>query len=725
MAAVNTASLVRVSVSSAGTAGNSSSNSDGISKNGRYVLIQSFASNIVQDDDNGSTDLFLRDTVTGATTLISAAPDGSTANDVSSAGTISDDGRYVAFQSYATDLVGSDANGQYDVFVRDMQSGATFRISQPSDGTEGNSFSSEPQITADGRTVVFTSNASNLVAGDGNGWSDVFAYDMLSGKTRLISVATDGSQGDGASYEATASADGRYVVFTSNAGNLVASDTNGASDIFLRDKVTGVTTRVSLGSGGTQTDRNSFRADLSDNGRYVVFESLAGNLLANDTNGQVDVFLRDMATGTTKLVSANAGGVIGNAGSYNAGISADGRYVVFESEATNLVAGDTNSKSDIFLRDTLAGTTTRLSLAWNGAEGNQASNDPHISSDGRFVTFSSNATNFVRGDTNGNADVFRVSLVASDAADRMIGSDGADTISGLGGADILDGGLGADTLTGGAGDDTFIVDNAGDKVIEAAGGGFDSVVTSVSYALTAGQAIENLDTIDPTALASINLTGNASANTLTGNDGANTLNGGAGADVLIGRFGSDTYYVDTRADQVIEGVGEGNDTVLSSVSYMLAAGQEIEALRLLVSTGSAALNLTGNARAQSLTGNTGANILDGGWGNDVLTGRGGADTFVFNSAIGPGNVDRITDFASDDTIRLSDAIFTALAPGPLAGAAFKNLDSGPVDASDRLLYKQSTGELFYDADGSGSAVKVKIAVFDNKAALFADDFLIA
>ena len=727
MAAVNTTSLIRISISSAGVPGNSGSIANDISDDGRYVLFYSPASNLAGNDANSTNDLFLRDTVTGTTTVITVSPQGATGNNVSYGGSVSDDGRYVAFSSSATNLVADDTNNTDDVFVRDLQSGATFRISQAADGTGGNDYSSGPAITGDGRTVYFDSSASNLVAGDGNDSSDIFVYDMLSGTNRLVSVATDGSQGNGSSFSADASADGRYVVFSSRASNLIAGDTNGVQDIFLRDLQAGTTTRVSLGANGAQATDFSYNAQVSDNGRYVVFQSDATNLVAGDTNGQQDIYLRDTVSGTTKLVSANTGGVVGSSGSYNADLSADGRYVVFESSATNLVAGDTNNIADIFLRDTVAGTTTRLSLAWNGAEANDFSGNAHISADGRYVTFYSAATNLIRGDSSNGTDVFRVSLVASDAADRMIGSDGADTINGLGGADILDGGLGADTLTGGTDNDTFIVDNAGDRVVEAAGGGTDSVLARVSYTLAAGQAIESLAAADRAGLDTLNLTGNAFANTLTGNDGANILNGAAGADTLIGGGGGDSFYVDTASDRIIEAAGGGYDTVYASASYTLNTGQEIEQLRTSRDAGTAALKLTGNAFANKIVGNAGANTLNGGLGSDTLYGKAGKDTFVFANTPSASNRDHLGDFsAADDTIQLSKAIFTALSAGTLAASAFKDLSvsGATVDASDRILYNKTTGVLSYDADGSGTKAAVQFAIVDTKVALTNADFFV-
>ncbi|WP_269780358.1 Ig-like domain-containing protein [Methylobacterium sp. Leaf118] len=292
---------------------------------------------------------------------------------------------------------------------------------------------------------------------------------------------------------------------------------------------------------------------------------------------------------------------------------------------------------------------------------------------------------------------------------------------------------GTSSATGLGGNDSYTVDEAGDQVIEAIGGGRDTVAAAASYTLAAGQEIEELRVAWSAGDRAINLTGNEFAQILKGNGGVNildggagadTLDGGAGADTLIGGTGNDTYIVDNAGDQIVETKGGGKDSVAAFVSYTLTAGQEIEELRVLLAAGDRAIDLTGNSLNQTLIGNGGANVLNGGWGDDVLTGRGGADTFVFANWAGTGNIDRITDFASEDTIQLSKSIFTTLATGELDPTAFKNISVSSVDASDRILYKQSTGELFYDADGSGSGAKVKVAVFDNKAALTAADFLI-
>ncbi len=281
-------------------------------------------------------------------------------------------------------------------------------VSVATGGAQGNDTSTEASISADARFVAFWSDASNLVGGDTNGVEDVFVRDRQTGTTELVSVATGGTQGNARSRYPSISSDGRFVAFWSDASNLVAGDTNGSADVFVRDRQTLTTVRVSVATGGAQGNANSLNAfsSISADGRFVAFESDATNLVAGDTNGSADVFVRDRLSGTTERVSLAAGGAQGNADSLGPSISASGRFVAFWSLATNLVAGDTNAWNDVFVRDRQSATTERVSVATGGAQGDFNSYDPSISADGRFVAFESGATNLVAGDTNGSFDVF-------------------------------------------------------------------------------------------------------------------------------------------------------------------------------------------------------------------------------------------------------------------------------------------------------------------------------
>ncbi|MHB9054157.1 MAG: TolB family protein, partial [Thermoleophilia bacterium] len=264
-----------------------------------------------------------------------------------------------------------------------------------------------PAISAGGRYVAFHSNATNLVAGDSNAAADVFVKDTQTGAISRVSTDSLGAQATGgASYIPAISAGGRYVTFFSDATNLVAGDSNAAADVFVKDTQTGATTRVSTDSSGAQATGGSSYPAISADGRYVAFHSNATDLVAGDSNGVWDVFVKDTQTGATTRVSTDSLGAQATGGSSDPAISADGRYVTFHSDATNLVAGDSNGVWDVFVKDTQTGAISRASTDSLGAQATGGSSDPAISADGRYVAFHSDATNLVTGDSNGVADVF-------------------------------------------------------------------------------------------------------------------------------------------------------------------------------------------------------------------------------------------------------------------------------------------------------------------------------
>jgi Tol biopolymer transport system component len=228
-------------------------------------------------------------------------------------------------------------------------------------GAQGISNSANPTLSADGRYAAFDSSATNLVSGDTNGMRDIFVRDRAAGATYLVSKNSTGAQGNSNSYKPSISADGRYVAFDSSATNLVSGDTNGKSDVFVRDRAAGVTYLVSKNSTGAQGNGYSNIASISADGRYVAFVSAATNLVSGDINGMTDIFVRDRAAGAIYLVSKNSSGVLGNGDSYGPSFSSDGRYMTFDSVATNLVSGDTNGARDIFMRDRAAGATYLVS----------------------------------------------------------------------------------------------------------------------------------------------------------------------------------------------------------------------------------------------------------------------------------------------------------------------------------------------------------------------------
>ena len=400
----------RVAVSSAGEPSNQSSYYFAISPTGRFVGFDSAGSNLATGDGNGVSDVFVRDRKRRKTERISVSSAGTEGNGESFDPAISTSGRHVAFLTRATNLAGEDANGADDVLVRDRKTHRTTRVSVRSDGAEANGHASDPGISGNGRFVVFSALGSNLVDGDGNGVSDVFVHDRVRHETTRVSVADDGGEADHdsslTSNHSAISKSGRYVVFESGATNLVAGDTNLARDVFVRDRKTRTTRRVSVSSAGAEANGSSYNAAISASGRYVVFTSDADNLVPGDTNGRNDVFVHDRKTRETTRANLTSDGMESDGSANDGGISADGRFVVFTSGATNLVLDDTNQRQDVFLRDRTVGTTTRLSVGPAGVEANGENSSPALSADGRFASFASEATNLVADDLTVGTEVF-------------------------------------------------------------------------------------------------------------------------------------------------------------------------------------------------------------------------------------------------------------------------------------------------------------------------------
>ena len=255
-------------------------------------------------------------------------------------------------------------------------------ISVASGGNETNGSSNRPSLSRHGRWFAFESDADNLVVGDNNRAKDVFLYDRITGVTQRVSVATGGAEADGDSSQPSLSADGRWVAFVSQATNLVAADSNAEADVFVHDHLTGITQRVSAADDGSEANGRSSAPSISADGRWVAFESLANNLVPGDSNGVREVFVRDRVSSATRRVSVVSGGGEANGASLSPSISADGRWVAFTSLANNLVVGDGNGTADVFIHDLVAGTTQRVSVASDGSESNGFSIMPTVSANG-------------------------------------------------------------------------------------------------------------------------------------------------------------------------------------------------------------------------------------------------------------------------------------------------------------------------------------------------------
>ena len=399
-----TAKTKRMSVSSAGVETDADSHTPVISADRRYVAFVTEADTLVSGDNNAVADVFVRDRSKKRTKRVSVKSNGTEFAGESSHPAISANGRFVAFNSAVPEVAGGSIAG--DVYVRDRASGKTRRVSRRPNGKRPNGPSESPDISGNGRYVAYTSKASNIVPNDTNGTWDIFVYDRSSGQTSRVSVKSNGKQAKGPSTDPAISASGRFVAFVSGARNLVKADTSFIKDIYVHDRLTGKTRRVSVKSNGKEADSFSLSPRLSGDGRIVTFESFATNLVKNDSNGKYDIFTHDRATGKTRRVSVHANGGQATGDSGGPDISANGRFVTFWSRAENLVSGDSNLVNDVFVHDRKSKKTKRVSVATGGAQANDNSHTPAIDAKGKAVVFVSDAKNLIPADANEVFDVF-------------------------------------------------------------------------------------------------------------------------------------------------------------------------------------------------------------------------------------------------------------------------------------------------------------------------------
>jgi hypothetical protein len=404
--------LSRVSVSSNGVEGDDLSQGSGISGDGRFVTFDSYATNLVDNDTNGQIDVFVRDTLAGTTSRISV-PDQSLSdnegNGYSGLPRITSDGRFIVFESMASNLVSGDTNDKSDIFVRDTQTNETIRVSVHTNGAQGTFDSYYGAISADGRFVAFNSQASELVDNDNNDTYDVFVHEISTRTTSRVSVSSSDSEGDsGSDGIPDISGDGRYVVFGSDSTNLVPDDTNNNYDVFVHDRVTQETKRISVNNLAEQGNGESYYSKISEDGSLIVFSSEATNLTDDnndgvyddDTNGVLDFFISDWQNGVIVKITRNASGEEANGDSYagdSGSISGDNRFIVFESSATNLTE---EGVSGTFIYD-------RLNQTIDLIDGN-GSYAPTISADGKYIGLTSPNDALVENDTNASSDVFKM-----------------------------------------------------------------------------------------------------------------------------------------------------------------------------------------------------------------------------------------------------------------------------------------------------------------------------
>ncbi len=579
VAAGDSAAPVTVLVSRAGgdgPSGDANSVTPSISADGRYVAFASRARNLVPGTEGHGLQIYVRDLVARTTTLVSrvSGVDGVAADSGATNPTISADGRYVAFSSGAENLSSEDVT-YGDVFVRDLATGTTTLVSRASGltGAAADEYSSDPAISADGRHVTFVSQANNLSAEDTDASSDVFVRDLDTGVTELISRASGpaGAAGTDNSYEPSISGDGRYVAFYSRAplGTDDFDEQSFPGDIFVRDRATATTILVSRASGaaGKPSDVESQEAAISADGLHVAFESDAK--LTGQRGYGPNVFVRDIATGTTKLVTVGEKLMAGYS-KRDPSISADGRYVAFETGGNGLTAVDTANRVDVFVRDMQRGVTVDASRAGGalGVPGDGPSFDPSISADGTYVAFDSRATNLSGSEQGDFSDVFRrrpvyakeqplpecagrtATIIGTGGKDTLTGTKRSDVILGLGGDDRIRGLTGADTICAGPGRD--VVDagpnggHGGDDLV-LGGPGDDHLMLGPELGTLKGQGGNDV------------LIGSKGGDGLYGGAGNDILRGGPNptynSDFLFGGPGNDALYGGPGPDQLQGGPG--------------------------------------------------------------------------------------------------------------------------------------------------------------------------
>ena len=578
-------------------------------------------------------EIYSKDYVTGIETLVSSDASGTPANKICDTPVVSADGTKVVFSSAATNLVAGDSNNATDVFIKDLVTGSISLVNTSAAGVPSLNASSFPSISADGSKVVFISGG-------------VYVKDLTTGTLTLASSDSFGFNANASSGSASISADGSKVVFASSATNLVAGDSNNTQDIFMKDLQTGAVTLISAAAGGTHGNGNSQDPIFSPDGSKVAFTSVANNLGPTVTNTNVlNLYVKDLATGTVTLVSETPDGTQPDQSILYPVFSADGSKLAFCTFAQNLVAGDNNQLIDVFVKDLVTGGITRIS-----SETYPIGNDYYFAfaTDGRLL-FGSDVAGvghrLVSVDLNHTSGVDTVnssvsySLAANLENLTLTGSANINAtgnaldnvIRGNAGDNTLDGGTGSDTFIGGAGNDLYLVNSAADVVQEATNAGIDTVRASLTQYLSAN--VENLtltgtNNIDGVGNNLNNLIiGNSGNNILNGNGGNDTLIGGGGNDLLIGGAGNDVYRLTGGSGAIQEDVNGGIDTVESNMT----SGPLVANVENLTLTGTANISGTGNALNNVITGNAGNNALDGGTGADTLIGGSGNDLYLVNN----------------------------------------------------------------------------------------------
>ncbi|MBL8338309.1 MAG: Ig-like domain-containing protein, partial [Rhodoferax sp.] len=726
-----------------GTAGTNSGDDSApaLSANGNFVVFNSWAGNLIAGDTNANHDTFFKSMGSGAIRYVTTNSAGDSPSKVEQYGTffsMSADGRYVAFSTTANNLVdigyqgnpdiagggginnstivSGDNNTASDIYVKDMFTGTIVLASSTAAGLSGNNVgasgnvNSLPAMSADGQRVAFTSYNNMLVSGDTNSAADIFIKTLGSGAVTRVSTTSTGAQATGGfSDQASFSADGQYLVFSSTATNLVAGDTNGLWDVFRKNLVTGEVVRVSTTSSGAQTTDSpdthdaSVHPSVSRDGRYVLFESTAKNLVPGDTDVYLNAFRKDLQTGEIQRIAANLGASAGS--DANASMSDDGRYVVFTTYDELVTLPFRHDYGpDVFVQDMQTGEVRIVSAF--PLDVAPTSLNGRISADGRQVVMKS--TYKMTPDTSGY-QIYRLAnpfleqsatvsttLSSAEVTLNLTGNADADgtgnalenSLSGNGGRNRLLGGEGNDTLRGGAGNDTL-----------DGGGGFDQAdysraTTPVTAELWRAYALQDGQGGQDSLVSIESVLGSPFADLLAGAGNGELLDGGAGNDGIYAAGGQDTLIGGAGVD-TLDG-GAGVDTADYSAapagvtaelwrSYALNDGHGAQDalwnIEVLIGSDYADL-LAGGANDEAFVGGSGADgvyaaggndTLAGGTGRDTLDGGAGFDTADYSAATGSVTAELWRSFALNDGHGSQDALWNIEA---LIGSAQADLLAG-------------------------------------------------
>ncbi len=606
------------STSDAGVKGNDGGSYPDLAASGTAIAFSSLSTNLDPADGDAVSDVYVKDLASGDLILASTSDSEIKANGLSVSPAMSGDGGFVAFVSNATNLDPGDTDITSDVYVKDLATGDVVLASISGGGVKGDGNSFDPDVSGGGDRVSFLSVSTNLDPLAADVQADLYVKDLSSGTLVLASTSLAGVEANGVIFGTPSIArSGKYVAFATSATNLSPTDTDLLTDVYVKRLSDGSLFLVSTSDTGVKGLGNSADPTLSGNGTTVAFSSLSHNLVPEDTDQIEDVFVKDILTGDIQLASTSDDGVKGNGNSFNPQISGSGRWVAFTSSATNLDPGDTDPDLDIYAKDLRTGNLVLVSTSGEGAKGNGRSYQPSISGRGEHVAFQSEATNLHPDDGDTILDVFvkdptGCTIVGTVGDDVLQGTSGRDVICGRGGDDFIDAGAGDDVVYGEGGDDTLV-----------------------------------------------------------GGPGADDLRGGGDVDTLDYEGSGDGIVVDLAAGSASGGDADGDEFV------------KVENLR-----GSAFGDwLTGDANANVLTGLDGEDVLTGGGGGDVLEGGAGTDLVAYEESPAAITVDLVTSSfsggdATGDIVSEVEGVIGSAFADSLTGDAQDNTFIGMAGADD-------------------------------------------